>query len=88
MLTEEEAVACFDYIVNCRKAYTAICTHFVDPRKYKLIPLIKLAVHHAKADWDSNFLGKEPQPTWRRHDASTYYEQLVDLIIEHKDQFA
>ena len=87
MLTEEEAVACFDYIVNCRKAHTAICTHFCNPRKYALIPLVKYAVSLAKADWDSNFQGREPHPTWRRHDASTYYEQLVDLILERKERF-
>jgi len=49
--------------------------------------MVKLAVAFAKSDWDTNFSGKEPQPTWRRHDVSTYLEQIVDLCMEHKDQF-
>lgn len=103
MLSEEEAVACFDYIVNCQKAHRAICAHFAHkpsaaggvtvplfPTKdsgVTLASMVMLAVSFAKCDWDNNFLGREPQPTWRRHDCSTYYEQIVDLIMEHKDQF-
>ena len=101
-LTEQEAVECFDAIVNCQRAHRAICQHFLNPpstveeRKTRtghitygvtLASMVKLAVCFAKSDWDTNFSGKEPQPTWRRHDVSTYLEQIVDLCMENKERF-
>lgn len=102
MLTDQEALDCFNYITNTRKAYKAICQHFAHRPSQAggivppcastgygitLASMVNLAVAFAKSDWDTHFAGKEPQPTWRRHDVSTYYEQIVDLCMEHKDQF-
>ena len=89
MLTEEEALECFDYIRNTAIAYAAVCAYFRQPRP-KAVPLInhfKHAVFLAKADWDLNFRGKEPMPLWRRHDPESYKEQLIDLIMENEEQF-
>lgn len=102
MLTEQEALECFNAIVNAQQAHHAICQHFanrpstVEERKANtghitygitLASMVQLAVSFAKSDWDTYFAGKEPQPTWRKHDVSTYVEQIVDLIMENKDRF-
>ena len=107
MLTEQEAIACFDYICSCEKAHRSICQHFkhrpsavptLPPGQYStstpevffgvtLASMVDLAVRFARSDWDTNFTGKESQPTWRRHDTSTYVEQIVDLIMENKERF-
>lgn len=101
MLTEQEALACFDYICSCQKAHRCIVQHFANPlstveerRKdtghisygVTLVSMIRLALAFAKSDWDNNFSGKEPQPRWRLPDDDVV-EQLVDLIMENKERF-
>jgi hypothetical protein len=90
MLTEEEAVQCFDGIVNCKEAYDSICEYFRQPMRPRAVPLVnfvKKAVFFAKLDWNKHFSGREPQPAWRRHDVITYQEQIIDLVMEHEEQF-
>lgn len=102
MLTEQEALDCFNYICSCQKAHRCICQHFANPlstveeRKKQtghisygitLVSMSKLAIAIAKGDWDTNFSGKEPMPKWRNHDWSTYIEQIVDLCMENKERF-
>jgi hypothetical protein len=52
-----------------------------------LVNFIKKAVFFAKLDWNKHFSGREPQPAWRRHDVTTYQEQIIDLVMEHEEQF-
>lgn len=97
MLTEQEALACFNYLVNCEKAHRCICQHFANKpssanggfRTYgvTLLSMTKLAVAIAKSDWDTHFSAKEVQPLWRRHETSTYVEQIVDLCMENQERF-
>lgn len=92
MLTEPEALACFDYICSCQKAHRCICQHFTHKPSLAdagvtLLSMTKMAIAIAKSDWDSNFSGKEDMPRWRNHDWSTYVEQIVDIIMENKGRF-